>query len=99
MPGKSKERVRLMARAVHSQAFAERVVIPRKVAGEFNQAEKLFSPRRAGYPLSRPPPRSHVVNALKRVDSDFEKDVLPRKSCLFFIEHSLRAYPDPGMNI
>jgi hypothetical protein len=33
-----------MARAVHSQAFAEGVVIPRNVAGEFNQAEELFSP-------------------------------------------------------
>jgi hypothetical protein len=33
-----------MAAAVRGRAFAKRVGIPRKVSGEFNQAEQLFRP-------------------------------------------------------
>jgi hypothetical protein len=40
MPSKSKKQARLMAAAAHDPEFAERVGVPRKVAKEFNKADK-----------------------------------------------------------
>lgn len=40
MPSKSQKQARTMAAAAHNPAFAKKLGIPRKVAKEFNQADK-----------------------------------------------------------
>ena len=40
MPSKSAKQARLMAAAAHSPSFAKKVGISKKVAGEFNRADK-----------------------------------------------------------
>jgi len=40
MPSKSPKQARTMAAAAHNPAFAKKVGIPRKVAKEFNAADK-----------------------------------------------------------
>lgn len=40
MPSKTKKQARTMAAAAHDPEFAKKVGIPRKVAKEFNKADK-----------------------------------------------------------
>jgi hypothetical protein len=40
MPSKSKKQARTMAAAAHNPKFAKKVGIPRKVAKDYNQADK-----------------------------------------------------------
>ena len=40
MPSTSKKQARLMAAAAHSKEFAKKVGVPKKVAKEFNKADK-----------------------------------------------------------
>lgn len=40
MPSTSSKQARTMAAAAHNPAFAKKMGIPRKVASEFNQADK-----------------------------------------------------------